>query len=175
MSASANISDLERYDKIVYLVREAPERQRGYSAWAKLLPHYDGTEYNQAVVTDTFLEMYNYHRALGLPKSSTAHLLGISEQLLNDLFLGKGLRIETIVDLYLMELGARAEFRKNHLKTLNEASIKGMNWKASVAALELICPEEFARRDEADDAPPLNITSYDDPTYEDVGLPDVPD
>lgn len=175
MSASTAISDIERYDAIVYLYAEAPERDRVGEPWLQHLPEYDGGDYNEALITATFCEMYEYYRSMGLPKSSTAHMLGISDKLLDNLFLGKGVSMDSLVNLLRMELHARASFRKGHLEVINNASIKEKKWKAALAVLELVCPEEFARRDTSDDAPPLSILSYDDQGYEDVELPDAPD
>lgn len=173
MSKVSQQEELKKFDELIYFVSEAPTELRDEGVVLRLFPEYSGTTFYEDVLSATFLEMYEYYRSIGMTRNDVAHKLGVSSRLMDDLFRGVGITVDTLVKLCRMELAALADFKQKHLKNLDEQVDAG-KWQASVTVLELICPTEFGGGQDSEDAPPLEIMAYEDPTYEDVELPHAP-
>ena len=100
---------------------------------------------NAELVTTDFAQKYANCRAMGLTQADAARYCGVTPSILASMLLGFGLTAKQHELMLLAEHDAKARFIYKNLSVLNAAAQSG-KWKAAVALLEKVHPEEYGRR-----------------------------
>lgn len=110
-------------------------------AHRKFLARLDGN----AIINNKFCQLYGNYRALGLTQKDAARLCGITYARLLCFLSGAGLSKSKHMLLLEAEQKSIARFKYNNFKLLHEAAEEGQ-WRAAVALLEKVLPEEYGPR-----------------------------
>lgn len=97
-------------------------------------------------VTDYTMEVYSFNRSIGLSVAECAHQLEYPGKLFEKMLTGTGLSLLKLKQFAESEVFAMSSLKAKHLKNLEGLS-NGSDWRASVAFLEKVFPEDLNKSD----------------------------
>lgn len=137
-------------DLLIHVVTEADlSDEERITSVRRMFPHFNPdpkTHTFDKRLDDLALDLYAHRRSLGLSINQCAYALGMSSILLTALFEGKFISLNKFVKLAQAELFATSSFKQTHLRNIEEHS--NADWRASIALLEKVLPEDYSPRAE---------------------------
>jgi len=132
-----------KFDILIHNVKELKsspaELRRVVSATFPEFSHAPADHIYEDLIESYDLEMFSYSRSLGLSIEEAAYNVGWSAILINDIYMGKGVCLETLLDFAEAELFAIARIKKQHLTALDTSPAKN----ASVVFLEKVFASQY--------------------------------
>lgn len=133
------LSDI--YDKLLHIAKERHDLTEAqvFNKAKELFPNLSQNEedhYYEKYINETVIDTYSYYRSCGNSIRTSAHSLELSETLLKEALVGKGLSFNMFVELVSAEMFATAEMKVKHFRNIEEAT-------DSLLFLRTAFPEEY--------------------------------
>lgn len=113
--------DFSKFDQLIHIVTEADLPIKEQVKQTKLLfPDFGKHENFDEYLPASKLDMYRYHRGLGLPVAEVANSIGITATMLQKVFRGEGVSLETLLTLAKAETFGLAESKAKHMTILEK-------------------------------------------------------